>query len=74
MKYVLVAVLGLGLTPAAHAQQGGFRFEEQVVKGKIQKPEIQIYITKQNLSPKYQLELKESFLPKIEAAIKAKPF
>lgn len=74
MKYLFVALVAVLSVPAAHAQQGGYRFEEQVVKGKIQKPEIQIYITKQNLSPKYQLELKESFLPKIEAAVKSKPF
>lgn len=58
---------------AASAQQP-MRFEEQRVVGKIQKPEIQIYITKQNLTPKYQLELKESFLPKVVGSVEEKPF
>lgn len=50
-----------------------FEKAESIV-GKIQKPEIQILITKQNLTPKYDLELRESFLPKIVQSVDAKPF
>ena len=58
MKLPLV-VLGLFMSGSALAQTP-LRFEAQRVTAKIQKPEIQIYITKQNLTPKYTLDLKES--------------
>lgn len=69
----LVFFLALGLPTTAFAGDG-FTFKETVVVGKVQKPEIQILITKQNLTPKYELELKESFLPKIVQAVEGKPF
>ena len=72
MKYLLSAI-ALLLSGAAFAQTP-LRFEEQRVTAKIQKPEIQIYITKQNLTPKYSLDLKESFLPKVVRSVEAKPF
>ena len=56
------------------ASAAGLRFEAEDIKGKIQKPEIQILITKQNLTPKYELELRESFLPKVIEAVERKPF
>lgn len=67
-------ILALALAPtAAHAERA-ITFEEQTLVGKIQKPEIQILITKQNLTPKYELELKENFLPKIVQSVDLKPF
>lgn len=66
-------VIGALCSSSAFAQSP-LRFEEQRVTGKIQKPEIQIYITKQNLTPKYQLELKESFVPRIVGSVEGKPF
>ena len=65
-------VILLALVAPVHA--GGLRFAEQKITGKIQKPEIQILITKQNLTPKYELELRESFLPRIVEAVEQKPF
>ena len=67
---VLIGLLSSGSALA----QTPLRFEAQRVTAKIQKPEIQIYITKQNLTPKYTLDLKESFLPKIVDAVNSKPF
>lgn len=72
MKSVLV-VIGLFVSGSAFAQSP-LRFEAQKVVAKIQKPEIQIYITKQNLTPKYTLDLKESFLPKVIQSVESKPF
>lgn len=69
---VLLAVLGA--TGQAYAQDKVIRLDEQKIVGKIQKPEIQILITKQNLTPPYELELKESLTPKIVAAVEQKPF
>ncbi len=69
-----LAVLLLALAPAVARAERAITFEESKVVGKIQKPEIQILITKQNLTPKYELELKESFLPKIVQSVDSKPF
>jgi hypothetical protein len=62
------------MAPGSAAAQQGFSFKEEKLVAKIQKPEIQILITKQNLNPKYDLDLRESFLPKIVDSIDAKPF
>lgn len=72
MKSLFVLV-GLMVSSAAFAQSP-LRFEAQKVTGKIQKPEIQIYISRQNLTPKYTLDLKESFLPKVVRSVESKPF
>jgi hypothetical protein len=49
-------------------------FEETIIEGKVQKPEITIFITRQNLSTDYQLELRESFIPRIVESVEKKPF
>lgn len=50
-------------------------FEETIVEGEVQKPEIAVYIGRQNLSKAYKLEpLRKSFLPKIIEALKKPPF
>lgn len=75
MKRSIGLVLALfALLPGVASAQQAFTFKETNVVGKIQKPEIQILITKQNLTPKYDLELRESFLPKIVESVDAKPF
>jgi hypothetical protein len=73
VKRVLLALIASSWM-AAPAFAGAIRFEEQKIVGKIQKPEIQILITRQNLTPKYELELKESFLPKVIESVEHKPF
>ena len=44
------------------------------VRVKIQKPEVAIIMNKQNLTPKYDLELQQSFLPKVVESVEQKPF
>lgn len=41
---------------------------------KIPKPEVTYVLAKQDLTPKYELELKESFLPQVVQAVEQKPF
>jgi hypothetical protein len=67
-------MLALVLSPGVARAERAITFDDQTLVGKIQKPEIQILITKQNLTPKYELELKESFLPKIVQSVDSKPF
>lgn len=59
---------------AAYAQAHHLVFEEQVIKGRVQKPEITIFITRQNLHTNYELELRQSFIPKIVESVNKKPF
>ncbi len=71
---VLAGLVLAGLVLPGRAGAEELRFKEQTIVGKIQKPEIEIYITKQNLTPKYVLDLRESFLPAIVQSVKKKPF
>lgn len=75
---VVVALLGAGafaISGAAHAQSSRtIRFEAEELVGKVRKPDIQILVSRQNLSEPYQLELKESFIPKIIESVERKPF
>ncbi len=49
-------------------------FEDTVIEGEVQKPEVAVYITRQNLNKAYDLNLKESFIPKIIDALEQTPF
>jgi len=74
MLRVLLIVIGCVLAGAANAQGRRLVFEETVIEGEVQKPEITIFITRQNLGTEYVLELKESFIPKIIKSVEKKPF
>jgi len=58
----------------ASAQSRRLILTEEKIEGKIQKPEITIFITRQNLNSNYNLVLDESFVPKIIESIDRKPF
>lgn len=51
----------------------GVKIQEKL-QVKIQKPEVAIIMNKQNLTPKYDLELTQSFLPKVVQSVEEKPF
>ena len=68
-----IALLAGAGGPAA-AQQRRLVFEETVIEGKVQKPEITIFVSRQNLNTEYNLELRESFVPKIVQSVEKKPF
>lgn len=76
----LAAILALPLlaailaTPARADDSKVLKMKDTTVVGKIQKPEIAILITKQNLDPPYDLQLKESFVPRILESVEQKPF
>ena len=71
---LLGASLALGAFGLAHAQSRRLVLDDFEVKGKVQKPEITIFVTRQNLNPEYDLELRESFIPKIVESAEEKPF
>jgi hypothetical protein len=62
------------LSGLAWSQTRRLVFEETEIEGKVQKPEITIFITRQNLHTDYQLDLRESFIPKIVESVEKKPF
>lgn len=74
MKILFVLGLLTALAGLAHAQSRRLVLDDFEVKGKVQKPEITIYVTRQNLNPEYDLELRESFIPKIVESVEEKPF
>ncbi|MCP4807455.1 MAG: hypothetical protein GY913_34195 [Proteobacteria bacterium] len=71
--FSLLAAAALS-TGTALAQGRYVVFEEETITGEIQLPEIQIFITRQNLNNDYDLELQESFVPKIVESADKKPF
>jgi hypothetical protein len=66
----------LVLAPAsAFAGDETLHFKDaEVLKVKVQKPEVSYVLAKPDLTPRYELELKESFLPRIEQSVNQKPF
>ncbi|MEL6347962.1 MAG: hypothetical protein AAFV53_32950 [Myxococcota bacterium] len=70
----LFAVAALMMVGTASAQDRRLVFEVVDVIGEVQKPEITIFITRQNLDTNYELELKESFVPRIVESVDKKPF
>ncbi len=44
------------------------------IEGKVAKPEVTMFITRQNLGKGFELELRESFVPKIIESVEKKPF
>lgn len=76
-RFMYLMTLGLlvsGSALAADPPARTVRLEEIKIVGKIQKPEIEILITKQKLTPPYELTLDESFIPKVIESVENKPF
>jgi len=78
-RFFWAMLLGLSLPISAFAQdsEGEYSFDDDddfVIVGEVQKPEVTVVISRENLNKSYQLELKESFLPKIIDAVKKAPF
>ena len=72
--YLVLA--GFTLSGTAHAQARRLTLTAGTIDiiGEVRKPEVTIFITKQNLNTAYDLVLKESFIPKIITAADRKPF
>ncbi len=70
----MIFIIALAASSAAFAAPGGALNFNEKISGVVQKPTIDIVLSRQNLEPKYTLVLKESFLPKILESINQKPF
>jgi len=77
-KHLCIALalvaLSAFLGDEAHAVGKTLVIEAIEVEAKIKKPEIPIFMNRENLNTDYRLELKESFLPKIVESVKKRPF
>ncbi|RME27712.1 MAG: hypothetical protein D6798_03920 [Deltaproteobacteria bacterium] len=62
------------LASPADAQTRRFVIEEEVITGKIRKPEVTLFIARQNLDTDYKLELRKSFVPRVVKSVQKKPF
>ena len=77
---VMGVIVALWAPSAALAQDRGFTFDltqgEQgtVIKGEEHRPDFTVFIDRENLTKAYDLQLKETFLPKISEALKHPPF
>ena len=61
-------------TAPSEAQTRKIVIEEEVITGKIRKPEVTLFIARQNLDTEYQLDLRKSFVDRVVSAIEKKPF
>lgn len=62
------------LASVAVAQTRVTMFEAEEIVGEVQLPSVQIFVTRQNLNSDYDLELEESFVPKIIESVEERPF
>lgn len=75
-RLIAVALVGFVLAQPVFGQ-GRRRariLEEEVITGKVQKPNIEIIIARQNLAEADQLVLRESFVPQILDSLESGPF
>ena len=63
-RSLALLLVAAALSDSALAAKLVFK-DEFVVEGEVQQPDVAVFITRQNLNKAYDLELKESFLPKI---------
>jgi len=77
LALLMLTAAALGLSAPAQAQSKRVRVvlvEDEVIRGEVQKPSVQILIARQDLSSADQLELQESFIPRIVKSVESKPF
>ena len=74
---LLAVVFALSAEASAQSRRSGrqvVRLGEETVEGSVQKPELSVFMGRQNLSANEQLVLRESFLPRIVESVEKKPF
>lgn len=76
LSLILAAVVAAIAMPdmAAAAPKRLVFKDTEVIKGEVQKPEVAVFISRQNLNKGYEFELKQSFLPQIVDAVNRAPF
>jgi len=68
--FVLIPLMILGLSGVAHAQKSKrttVNFEDQLIKGQNQKPDVLTIFQRKQLNHKRLIRLRENFLPEMRA-------
>ena len=79
-RILITAILlgsAIALPKVGDAIGGTYRFSEKDVEdiiGEVQKPDVTVVISRENLNKAYKLELSESFLDKILESVEQAPF
>ena len=74
-RLLLAGIVALASSAASEtASAARLVFDVVEIEGEVQRPQVSVFITRQNLNDPYDLELKESFLPKIVEALDDDPF
>lgn len=69
----VLVVVGMFLPTQGEAARR-FTFETTEIEVEVQKPEVAVFISRENLHKNYRLELRESFVPRILESVKSAPF
>lgn len=70
---LIAAVLGAAVARAGEPPRKTLTLEVDFVPGKVQRPEVTIFVTRQNLRPDVNIELRESFIPRIVESAERQP-
>ncbi len=70
----IMALVTAAYPSQAVAEPTGFDDDAFVIEGEIQKPEVTVVISRENLNKAFVLKLEESFLQKIIESIRHAPF
>ncbi|TNE92012.1 MAG: hypothetical protein EP330_03400 [Deltaproteobacteria bacterium] len=68
------AILALGVLASSADAARRFTFETTEIEVEVQKPEVAVFISRENLHKNYRLELRESFVPRILESVENAPF
>lgn len=70
---LIAALLGAAVARAEDAPRKRLMLEEEFVPGKVHRPEVTLFVSRQNLRPDVNIVLKETFIPKIVESAEAQP-
>ncbi|MCO4744424.1 MAG: hypothetical protein KC912_06535 [Proteobacteria bacterium] len=71
---VIVSTLSVWSSSDAEAARKRISFEETQITAEVQKPQVAVFISRENLHKGYRLELRESFIPRILESVERAPF
>lgn len=73
----MVKVVGLLLAFGALvgvAHSATLRFDETQIEAEVQKPEVTVFVSRENLSKAFDLDLERGFLERVIASVEEAPF
>jgi hypothetical protein len=68
------SLVGLASSEAQAQEKRRKVLEEVIVEGEVQKPQVQMFVVRQNLDTQASLVLKETFIPKIVESVEKRSF